>query len=163
MTAALPHDPYATAVIEALAAVGLGPDDAWTQAAADPAQLEIFLQFGDCRSINPPSTSAAVSRSSWPHGLVVAWNQYDGWQYCDVGGKGAARELISDLLPPPAAVVAALQLLLPRRTTELPLRWDPEATWQRGHVMPLQTRQLLYDVRAAVDAWTASHTTGATA
>lgn len=74
MTDALPHDPYMTAVVGALAQVGIEPDDWWTEDAND-GLLEAVIRW-----------SAPADPDYWPHGVYLAWDQRRGWLLIEDGG-----------------------------------------------------------------------------
>lgn len=110
-TPRLPHDPYANAVMAALAAEGLlDPADSWTAYDCDNGEvmmMEIVLTLDEDRA----------RAAGWTHGLVLSWNHtYAGWDW-GPQRSGGHRDYVLDLIagtavPAPADIVRAAQILL---------------------------------------------------
>lgn len=102
----LPHDNYIDAVLAALTAADLAPDDAFTQA-ADGEQLEAVMTWDGA---NPRFDS-----EQWPHGVLVCWSQNDSWEYAARNADQSnqtPRELVHEWTPAPESVVDAVRVLL---------------------------------------------------
>jgi hypothetical protein len=154
MTFSLPHDPYAAAVIAALAAAGIQVGGSWTQETEEGEELELLL------SIAP---QGAVCVRTWPLGVRVLWTQVDGWTYAGIRPNGWSdrwQELMSAILPPPSAAAAAIGLLLSGQAADLPVRWSAEDDAAAGIHLPADEQQLLDRVTRAIAAWDATPADG---
>jgi hypothetical protein len=143
---ALPHDPYITAVCDALTAAGLGPDDSWTSdAETDPSgdgcqtMLNAILVW--------EGTHQAVNEDALPEGVTLLWeHSAPQWQWAERGPHGVLLNSPEPLptlgmYSDPAAVVLTVRALLsssPIPEGHAPY-WHPAAP-----------------VKAAVEAWAAS-------
>lgn len=120
MTDTLPHDPYITAVTDALTAAGLEPDDWWTSdAETDP--YETGPDAG-CTTMLSAVLSwdghhQAVGDDGPPHGLLLIWEHpAEQWQVAERRAEGGNEE--PEFLPTlglyshPDAVVAMVRGLL---------------------------------------------------
>ena len=141
---ALPHDPYITAVVDALANAGLDPDSYWTDdAETDPRgdgcemMLDAVLTWNDDHH--------ALNAAALPHGLILLWaHSAEQWQYAPLREHGANEE--PQFLPylgqyaDPAAIVPTVRALLAGEPV-------PEGYAPYWH--PADA------VKAAVEAWAA--------
>lgn len=69
----LPHDPYITAVAEALANVGFEPAEYWT-CDSDTRGLHCYLNA--VITLAPGHSNIDLNR--WPHGLLLIWEWHPG-------------------------------------------------------------------------------------
>ncbi|MGW0822490.1 DUF6292 family protein [Streptomyces sp. NPDC002845] len=135
------HDGYMDAVADALKAAGIEADDCWTDIDFGH-QLDGTLAYEAGRRLHS---------GAWPYGVLVKWNQHDGWQYAAVRRGGApehGRELTAELIPPPAVVAEAVRSLVAGRLDQIPVRWDREGhpAWEHGDAFA-----------DALDEWNAEH------
>ncbi|WP_406324434.1 hypothetical protein [Streptomyces niveus] len=149
MTDQLPHDPYITAVVTALTAAGLEPDQWWTSdteidpyATGDDAgcttMLNAVLSWDD--------TAIDEDDETGQDGLFLFWEHpAEQWQYARPRAEGGNTE--PEFLPKlgrysdPAAVVGTVRALL----ADEPLPEGHAPYWHPADA-----------VRAAVTAWAAS-------
>lgn len=115
MTATLPHDPYIAAVIEALTAAGLEPDNYWTS----DAETDPYATGEDAGCIT--MLNAVIS---WDDdtdddtgGLLLLWDHpAEQWQYARPRAEGGNTEpeFLAKLgrYSDPDAVVATVRALL---------------------------------------------------
>ncbi|MFC5202788.1 hypothetical protein [Streptomyces kaempferi] len=143
MTDQLPHDPYITAVIEALTAAGLEPDSYWTS----DAEIDPYAAGEDAGCITMLSAVIGWDDDTDDDtgGLFLFWDHpAEQWQYARPRAEGGNTE--PEFLPTlgrysdPAAVVATVRALLAGESL-------PEGHAPYWH--PADS------VRAAVDAWAA--------
>jgi hypothetical protein len=117
----LPHDPYITAVIEALAAAGLEPTEWWTsdgeldryrddEHAGLATMLDAYLIWDD--------EHPALSTEAHEHGIALVWEHpAEQWQWAPREANGHLAH-DPEFLPllgryaDPAAVVATVRALL---------------------------------------------------
>ncbi|MFD6587279.1 hypothetical protein ACFWED_10400 [Streptomyces anulatus] len=107
----VPHQPYATAVTDALAAEGLiDPAESWAEYNSDDGEvmmMEVIITLDEDRA----------RAAGWAGGLVLSWNHtYAGWEW-GPAKSGGGRDYVLDLItgiavPEPADVVRAVQVLL---------------------------------------------------
>ncbi|MDJ0460630.1 hypothetical protein [Streptomyces sp. H27-C3] len=76
----LPHDPYTTAITNALTAAGLAPAEAWT---SDGDTRGTYCYLNSVLTLDPSGTLAddsddAPTDSAWPHGLLLLWEWHTG-------------------------------------------------------------------------------------
>ncbi|MFF3096754.1 hypothetical protein [Streptomyces cyaneofuscatus] len=151
MTDHLPHDPYITAVIDALTRSGFEPDSWWTSdAETDPyatgpdagctTMLNAVLAWDDA---GPDDEDDEDDQGS--EGLFLFWDHpTTQWQYAyhrPEGGNTPPEFLPHlGLYADPAAVAEAAETLLAGR----PVPQDPAPTWPSANT-----------TRAAVDQWAA--------
>ncbi|MCG0066272.1 hypothetical protein L0F81_23775 [Streptomyces tricolor] len=152
MTRELPHDPYITAVCDALTAAGLEPTEYWTEdTELDPyrdddlAGLATMLTAVLVWDGDHPAIGDAVAE----HGITVLWEHpAEQWQWARRKGDGHL-EREPEFLPAlgryadPAAVVAVVRALLAGE----PLPEGHAPYWHEAD-----------SVRRAVDAWAAAET-----
>lgn len=79
-TRTLPHDPYITAVIDALTAAGLPPVEHWTD---DGETRGMFCYLNAVIEIDPSGThdldhDEIPANAAWPHGLLLIWEWHTG-------------------------------------------------------------------------------------
>lgn len=132
MTDQLPHDPYITAVTEALTAAGLPPADQFTDD-CDTSGSHRYLRA--VITLHP-------DEEHWPHGLVLIWEWHTGieagfgepergpsWALAvlaDRHGQIRERQAFTVLgYPTPRYVVESVRALAARRNQNMPAeRWD---------------------------------------
>ncbi|MFJ7999018.1 hypothetical protein ACIQ7D_17985 [Streptomyces sp. NPDC096310] len=73
MTDQLPHDPYITAVGDALAAVGMDAAHHWTSD-ADTRGLHHYLNA----TLTLTSEDSGIDPALWPNGLLLIWEWHPG-------------------------------------------------------------------------------------
>ena len=135
MTRTLPHDPYITAVTEALTAAGLEPTDAFTDD-SDTSGSHCYL-----RAVITLDPDAA----RWPNGLILIWEWHTGAEAADgepergpswewarlVDGHGQCGErqaLTARGYASPAYVVESVRALAERRGQSVPAdSWERHA------------------------------------
>ena len=92
----LPHDEYAAAVAEALTAIGIIPDQWWTET-PDGRQLDTVIMFDE-------KTSDAMDTEAWPAGSFLGWDQHAGWALVEGAFNRTLHPLDLDAYADPAAV-----------------------------------------------------------
>jgi hypothetical protein len=146
MTTALPHDPYISAVIDALTAAGLEPDDYWTS----DEEVDRYDNGPDA-GCTTMLTAVIEWDTSDAHedGISLLWEHpAEQWQWAP-GGKHGQLESEPEFLPTlgryadPAAVVPVVRALLAGE--QLPEGHAPY--WHEADA-----------VKRAVDAWAAAET-----
>jgi hypothetical protein len=138
-TRALPHDPYITAVIDALADVGLDPTDI-TLDDCDTRGTHCYL-----RAVITYDEDTPLNPDHWQHGLTLLWEWHTGieaadgepergpvWLWAKRLRDGATREpevLRVDGYANPVQVAAAMHELdlVGRPVKDRPGRWDGAA------------------------------------
>lgn len=142
-TKALPHDPYITAVIDALTTAGLEPDSYWTS----DAEIDPYATGDDagCTTMLNAVIGWDDSTDDDTGGLLLLWDHpAEQWQHARPRVEGGNTE--PEFLPTlgryaqPGSVVAAVSALL--AGDPLPEGYAPY--WHEADA-----------VRAAVDAWAA--------
>jgi hypothetical protein len=128
VTNPLPHDPYITAVCDALTAAGLEPADAWTD---DSETRGTYCYLGAVITLDPSGTRDEMPEdipadSLWPYGLLLIWEWHTGvedgepergpqWQFAELK-KDGSNEYPTDLpvygYASPAAIVEAVRKVL---------------------------------------------------
>ncbi|WP_030569693.1 hypothetical protein [Streptomyces aureocirculatus] len=113
---ALPHDPYITAICDALTAAGLEPDDYWTS----DAEVDRYDTGPDagCTTMLDAHLVWTESRNRHRHGIHLVWEHpAEQWQWAPRAADGVL-EHDPEFLPTlgryadPAAVVAVVRALL---------------------------------------------------
>lgn len=130
----LPHDSYIEAVLSALSAGGLAPDQ-YEIETPDGERLDAVLNW------NP--SDLYPNPSEWPHGVLVCWSQFEGWEYAANRADGSndhPKPLLTEFLAAPEAIVEAVRMLL-RHPDGLPL---PGTEWTGKP-----------NLQKALDAWNA--------
>ena len=75
----LPHDPYITAVVEALTDTGLDPaGEVWT---SDAESAGSYRYLSATIILTPDTT--AIDPARWPHGLLLRWEWHTGTEAAD--------------------------------------------------------------------------------
>lgn len=129
----LPHDPYITAVCDALTAAGLEPgDDTWL---SDSETRGSYCYLGAVITLDPSGTrnldaDDIPSGADWPHGLMLTWEWHTGveadqgepekgpvWEFAEMKPGGSCEYPTG--LPvygyaSPAAVVDAVRKVIAR-------------------------------------------------
>ncbi|MBK3631596.1 hypothetical protein JHN52_01195 [Streptomyces sp. MBT97] len=140
-TRALPHDPYITAVIDALTAAGLEPDSYWTS----DAETDPYATGDDAGCIT--MLNAVITWDDDTHddsgGLLLLWDHpAEQWQYARPRAEGGNTEpeFLEQLgrYSDPAVVAAFARALL----DGMPLPEGHAPYWHPADA-----------VRRAVDAW----------
>lgn len=81
MTKPLPHDPYITAVTEALTAAGIPlTDHSWTD---DGETRGTYCYLNAVTTLDPSGTITSDDEdvpadAAWPHGLLLIWEWHTG-------------------------------------------------------------------------------------
>lgn len=96
MSEPLPHDDYTAAVVEALKAIGVTPDQWWTET-PDGQQLDAVIMFDE-------KTSDAMDAEQWPAGAFLGWDQRAGWALVEGAFARSLTPLDLDTYANPAAV-----------------------------------------------------------
>jgi hypothetical protein len=111
----LPHDPYITAVIEALTAAGLEPDDYWTS----DAEIDRYDTGPDAGCTTMLSAYLAWDTSTaHEDGIALMWDHpAEQWQWAprkEAGHLDREPEFLPKLgrYSDPAAVIATVRALL---------------------------------------------------
>lgn len=133
----LPHDPYITAVVEALTAAGLEPADCWT---SDAESCGLYQCLSAVITLDPDTSNLPAKR--WPHGLLLIWEWHTGieaengepergpsWEWAklvDPHGRCGERQAFTSLgYPSPAYVVESVRALIDRRNQSVAAqRWE---------------------------------------
>lgn len=138
MTRTLPHDPYITAICDALTAAGLEPADAWT---SDAESCGLYQYLSAVITLDPDTSGIPAAR--WPDGLILCWAWHTGiedgepergpvWEWArlvDSHGQCGELEPFTALgYPSPAYVVESVRALIERRNQATPAeRWERHA------------------------------------
>lgn len=94
-----PHDPYITAVIDALTATDLPPtDDTWTD---DGETRGTYCYLNAVITLDPSNTSDLdrddiPTDAAWPHGLILIWEWHTGIEDGARGPQWLFAEIKSD-------------------------------------------------------------------
>ncbi|OMI34465.1 hypothetical protein [Streptomyces sparsogenes] len=148
----LPHDPYFTAVIDALTTAGFSPADAFT----DDSDTRGTYQFLRAVITLDPDTSGIDSKR-WPHGLILIWEWHTGiesadgepergpsWEWArlvDSHGQCGEREALTAVgYASPTYVVESVRALIERRNQS-----TPAEQWERAE-----------ELNAACETWAAA-------
>lgn len=145
MTNTLPHDPYITAVTEALTAASLEPAEYWT---SDGETKGTYCYLNAVITLDPSGTyelddEDVPAGTPWRHGLLLSWEWHTGaeedwekgpfWEFAELKADGSCQ------YPPvtlpvhgyasPAAVVEAAGKVIDREIKASPfavggLDWD---------------------------------------
>lgn len=121
-TRTLPHDPYITAVCDALTAAGLElTDQCWT---SDAETRGTYCYLDAVITLDPKAFGA--NREEWPHGLLLCWEWHTGiedsepargpqWLFAELKDNGSNEyptDLPVDGYASPAAVVDAARKVI---------------------------------------------------
>ncbi|HEY9370422.1 hypothetical protein [Streptomyces sp.] len=150
MTATLPHDPYITAVIEALTVAGLEPDSYWTS----DAETDPYATGDDagCTTMLSAVITWLGDDETDTSGLALLWDHPAGaWQAMPVDGHGVGEReayyvpTLPQCADPLAVANAARQIRTsnPWKPTGLPA--EPCGDWDQAD-----------SLRAAIATWEAS-------
>lgn len=121
-TANLPHDDYAASVVEALTAIGVTPDQWWTET-PNGQQLDAVFTFG---------TNADI-RQEWPDGVFLGWDQRQGWSLVDESTNRALFPLGLGTYAAPAAVATRTKtILFSAGSTPVDEAWDGAAALEEA-------------------------------
>jgi hypothetical protein len=102
----LPHERYIDAVFAALADSDLEPDGEFVET-PDGERLDAVMTWN--------RDNSHLDSDQWPHGVLVSWSQFDGWEYAATNANGSNEvpsELVHEWIPAPESVVDAVRLLL---------------------------------------------------
>jgi hypothetical protein len=128
----LPHDPYITAVCDALTAAGLEPgDDTWL---SDAETRGTYCYLGAVITLDPSGTrdpfdyDTKTAAADWPCGLILTWEWHTGieegygvpergpvWEFAEVKADGSnayPTQLPVYGYASPAAVVEAARKVI---------------------------------------------------
>ncbi|MEV8396097.1 hypothetical protein ACFVAF_34655 [Streptomyces sp. NPDC057596] len=166
----LPHDPYITAVCEALTAAGLElTDHCWTD---DCETRGTYCYLNAVITLDPSGTITsgdenAKDAAAWPHGLLLLWEWHTGieaedgepergplWQFAELKEDGSSAYPTS--LPvygyaSPAAIVEAARKVVAREIKPNPYSMFGEVIWDGGIIGDTWERHAELD--AACEAW----------
>jgi hypothetical protein len=135
-TRTLPHDPYITAVCDALTAAGFTPADAFADD-TDTSGTHNYL-----RAVITLDDSSGLPADRWPHGLILIWEWHTGieaedgepergpsWEWArlvDEHGQCGERQAFTAYgYASPAYVVESVHALIARRNQSVPAeRWE---------------------------------------
>ena len=56
-----------------------------------------------------------LDSEQWPHGVLVSWSQFDGWEYAALHANGSNEvpsELVHEWIPAPESVAGAVRILM---------------------------------------------------
>jgi len=150
MTAhALPHDPYVTAVCEALSAAGREPTDStWTD---DCETRGTYCYLNAVITLDPSGTITRgrdADNADWPHGLLLIWEWHTGieaeygepergpiWQFAalkDDGSNDYPTWLPVQGYASPAAIVEAARKVIARDIGAGHFHNGGQPTWDGG-------------------------------
>ncbi len=133
----LPHDPYITAIVAALAAAGLEPADHFTDD-SDTSGSHHYLRA----VITLDPDTSGIDPARWPDGLILIWEWHTGieaadgepergpsWECArlvDSHGQNGGREALTAVgYASPAYVVESVRALAERRNQSVPAeRWE---------------------------------------
>lgn len=121
MTAEPPHFPYLDDILHCLTSAEQ-PD--W-QMEEDQVEVDGETVVGVVLSW---TKSSALNTEQWPDGVIVCWNEREGWQYAASrpdGGNEHPDDLIWETVPEPVAVAAAIRQLLTDGPESLPVKDAP--------------------------------------
>ncbi|WP_262702027.1 MULTISPECIES: hypothetical protein [Streptomyces] len=169
----LPHDPYITAVIDALTAAELKPAEWWS---SDGETKGVYCYLTAVITLDPSSThdldaEEIPSGTPWPHGLLLIWEWHTGreengdpergpvWQFAELKRDGSTEYPTS--LPvygyaSPAAIVEAARKVIDRSIGAGHFHNFGEPKWSGGVIGDSWERA--DELEAACAAW---ETTGA--
>ncbi|MGM9380304.1 hypothetical protein [Streptomyces antibioticus] len=172
-TRALPHDPYITAVGDALTAAGLELTDyCWTD---DGETRGMYCYLNAVITLDPSGTVGVFAEdipagTAWPHGLLLIWEWHTGieaelgepekgpiWQFAELKADGSSN-YPTDLpvygYASPAAVVEAARKVISREIGAGHFFNGGWAAWDGGIIGDSWERADELD--AACETWGAS-------
>ena len=175
MNRTLPHDPYITAVTDALTAAGLDlTDHCWTD---DCETRGTYCYLNAVITLDPSGTLAsddedAQDDADWPHGLLLIWEWHTGieadqgepdkgpvWQFAELNGDGS-NEYPTGLpvygYASPAAVVEAARKVIAREIGAGSFYGYGAPKWDGGIIGDSWERA--GELNATADAWAAAET-----
>lgn len=168
MTRTLPHDPYITAICDALTAAGLEPADAWT---SDAESCGLYQYLSAVITLDPDTSGIPAAR--WPDGLILCWAWHTGiedsepargpqWTFAELKGDGSNE--YPTTLPvhgyaSPAAVVDAARKVISREIGAGSFYDYGAPKWDGGIIGDSWERHAELD--AACEAWGAEETASA--
>jgi hypothetical protein len=164
----LPHDPYITAVCDALTAAGLEPTDhTWTD---DCETRGTYCYLNAVITLDPSGTLAsgdedARDTAAWPHGLLLIWEWHTGiedgepergpqWLFAELKGDGSNEYptgLPVEGYASPAAVVEAARKVIAREIGAGSFYGCGAPKWDGGVIGGTWERHAELD--AACEAW----------
>ena len=172
MTRTLPHDPYITAVCDALTDAGLElTDHCWTD---DGETRGTYCYLNTVITLDPSGTVGEFAEdipagTPWPHGLLLIWEWHTGieadqgepdrgpvWQFAELKADGSSEYPTS--LPvygyaSPAAVVEAARKVISREIGAGSFYGYGAPKWDGGIIGDSWERHAELD--AACEAWAA--------
>lgn len=148
----LPHDPYITAVTDALTDAGLEPADGWT---SDAETRGVYCYLNAVITLD--HDTSGIDPQRWPHGLILIWEWHTGteaadgepdrgpsWEWArlvDSHGQCGEREALTAVgYASPTYVVESVRALIEHRNQS-----TPAELWQRAK-----------ELDAACEAWGAT-------
>ncbi|GAA2690568.1 MULTISPECIES: hypothetical protein [Actinosynnema] len=102
----LPHYDYFDAVLDALHEAGLPPHNCFAES-PDGTRLEAVFTW--------TAWTSGLNREELPHGVLIIWTQFDGWEYAPLRGNGYNEdpaELCREFIPSPASLVEVVRQLM---------------------------------------------------
>ncbi|MET7944406.1 hypothetical protein [Streptomyces sp. NPDC005302] len=170
----LPHDPYITAVCEALTAAGIDlTDHCWTD---DSETRGTYCYLNAVTTLDPSGThdldhDEVPAEAAWPHGLILVWEWHTDaeqgepergplWLFAELKNDGSNE--YPTALPvhgyaSPAAVVEAARKVIDRSIGAGHFFNGGQATWTGGIIGDSWERA--GELTAACDAWGTAETT----
>lgn len=145
----LPHDPYITAVCDALTAAGIElTDQCWTD---DSETRGTYCYLNAVITLDPSGTITRgldEDNADWPHGLLLIWEWHTGieadqgepdkgpvWKFADLKSDGS-NEYPTDLpvygYASPAAIVEAARKVISREIGAGSFYGSSLARWDGG-------------------------------
>jgi hypothetical protein len=168
-TRTLPHDPYITAICDALTAAGLElTDHCWTD---DGETRGTYCYLNAVITLDPSGTvgemTEDIANTAWPHGLLLIWEWHTGieekhgepergpqWTFAELNADGS-NEYPTDLpvhgYASPAAVVEAARKVIDRSIGAGHFHNFGQAKWDGGIIGDSWERAAELD--AACEAW----------
>ncbi|MDW6058048.1 hypothetical protein SAZ11_08095 [Streptomyces sp. FXJ1.4098] len=133
----LPHDPYITAIVDALTTAGFTPADNFTDD-SDTSGSHFYLRA----VITLDPDTSGIDPQRWPHGLILIWEWHTGievadgepergptWEWArlvDSHGQCGERAALTAVgYASPAYVVESVRALIERRNQSTPVElWE---------------------------------------
>ncbi|MFG3048123.1 hypothetical protein ACGFZR_24725 [Streptomyces sp. NPDC048241] len=165
-----PHDPYITAVCDALTTAGLTLTDyCWTD---DGESRGTYCYLNAVITLDPSGTVSSdrediPAGTAWPHGLILIWEWHTGieadqgepdrgpsWQFAELKADGSSQ--YPSTLPvygyaSPAAIVDAARKVIAREIKPNPYSTFGAVFWDGGIIGDTWDRHTELD--AACEAW----------
>ncbi|MDX3455090.1 hypothetical protein PV396_24635 [Streptomyces sp. ME02-8801-2C] len=168
---ALPHDPYITAVCDALTAAGLKlTDQCWTgdgETRGTYCYLDAVITLDPSGTLGLDAEDVLGAKAEWPHGLLLIWEWHTGieadqgepargpqWLFAELKGDGS-NEYPTDLpiegYASPAAVLEAARKVIGQEIGAGHFHNSGQPTWDGGTIG--DSWDQADTVNAACEAW----------